>query len=107
MSKKVFNKLIRDRIPEIIRENGQRCKTRILSDAEYLGALDAKLSEELQEYLESGALEELADLLEVIRAVIAARGGTMEEVEAIRTSKAEARGGFDRKLFLEYVENDL
>ena len=68
---KVYNKLVRDKIPEIISaDNGSICKTRIMDDKEYLKALDAKLQEELCEYLESGSIEELADLEEVIRAVL-------------------------------------
>ena len=59
---KIYNKLVRDRIPEIIEADGRKCETVILSDEEYIAALDKKLSEELAEYLESGSLEELADL---------------------------------------------
>ncbi len=98
--KTIHNKLVRDRIPEIIRINGQSCLCRTLNDQEYLDALDAKLSEELSEYLEDKSMEELADLLEVIRAVIIARGSTYEEVEAIRKAKAETRGGFEKRIWL-------
>jgi len=107
MARKIYNKLVRDHIPEIIEANGQRCAVSTLSDEAYLDALDNKLNEELQEYQESKSLEELADLLEVIYAVAAARGSSMEEVETIRTAKAELRGGFDKKLMLIYVESDL
>ena len=97
---KVYNKLVRDRIPEIIEADGKRCKTRILSDEEYLRYVDAKLDEELAEYHKDGSIEELADLLEVIRAAAAARGSSIEEVEAIRVRKAEKRGGFEKRILL-------
>ncbi|MGI6174454.1 MAG: phosphoribosyl-ATP pyrophosphohydrolase [Christensenellales bacterium] len=95
-----YNKLVRDRIPEIIEKSGKRCTTAILSDEAYLALLDEKLNEELAEYQESKSMEELADLLEVIRAVALARGSSIEEIEAIRRDKAEKRGGFARRILL-------
>lgn len=98
------NKLVRDLIPQIIEENGNSCRCRILTEQEYLTALDEKLNEELAEYQQGKSMEELADLLEVIRAVITARGSTYEQVEAIRQAKAEKRGGFKKRIWLESVE---
>lgn len=98
------NKLVRDRIPEIIGASGKTCATRILDDAAYIAALDAKLTEELAEYHADGSMEELADLLEVMMAVAAARGHDFAEVEAIRQRKAEQRGGFAGRIWLESVE---
>ena len=95
-----YNKLVRDRIPEIIMSSGQACKTRILADEEYLRMLDAKLDEELAEYHNDQNIEELADLLEVIRAAAIARGYTLEELETVRAKKAEKRGGFEQKILL-------
>ena len=66
--------------------------------------LDHKLDEELAEYQESKSLEELADLLEVIRAVVRARGWTMEELEQVRAEKAAERGGFKKKILLKEVQ---
>ena len=100
---KVYNKLVRDGIPRIIAEGGNRCATRILDAPEYLEALDAKLTEELAEYQQSKSLEELADLLEVMMAVAEAQGHSFAEVEAIRKAKAEKRGGFRERIFLESV----
>lgn len=99
----IHNKLVRDRIPEIIEGSGKTCVTRILPEAEYLAALDAKLQEELNEYQADKSMEELADLLEVMMAVAEARGHGFAEVEAIRQSKAEKRGGFKARIFLESV----
>ena len=100
---KVYNKLVRDRIPEIIEADGKICATEILSDDRYLQMLDAKLNEELAEYQESKSLEELADLLEVMRAVVKGRGWTWEQLEQIRMEKAARRGGFEKKILLREV----
>lgn len=103
MKKIEYNKLVRDLIPDIIIASGKTCSTSILSDSDYILMLDAKLNEELAEYQESKSMEELADLLEVIRAVAAARGSSIEEVEKIRHEKAAKRGGFEKKLLLTEV----
>ena len=97
------NKLVRDRIPEIIEGSGKTCATRILPQEEYLAALDTKLTEELAEYQADKSMEELADLLEVMMAVAEARGHSFAEMEAIRRAKAEKRGGFRERIFLESV----
>lgn len=105
--KKSFNKLVRDNIPEIIKSDGKTCITETLSADQYLKTLDAKLNEELAEYQESKSLEELADLLEVMRAVVQARGWTWEELEQVRQKKAAERGGFEKKILLkEVIEKD-
>ena len=97
---KTYNKLVRDNIPAIIQAKGAVCETEILSDTDYLRLLDAKLDEELAEYHKDQNIEELADLLEVIRAATIARGYTLEELEAVRAKKAEKRGGFAKKILL-------
>lgn len=104
MSTITHNKLVRDRIPEIIEATGKTCVTKILSDEEYLRMLDAKLDEELAEYHQDQNVEELADLLEVIYAAAAARGYTLEQLEEVRANKAEKRGGFQKKIFLVEVQ---
>jgi len=106
MSTIQYNKLVRDRIPEIIAKSGKQPVYFILFDEAYLAKLDEKLNEELSEYQESKSMEELADLLEVIRAVAAARGSSIEEVEAIRRDKAAMRGGFEKKILLTEVITD-
>ena len=100
MAIKIYNKLVRDLIPDIIKDSGNECRTRILSDKEYLKMLDAKLDEELLEYHQDQNIEELADLLELIQATAIARGFTLEELESVRAEKAKKRGGFDKKIFL-------
>ena len=103
MNIKVYNKLIRDRIPEIIETSGKTCVTEILSDEAYLEMLGKKLDEELAEYHKDQNIEELADLLEVIRACAVARGYSVEELEQVRADKAAKRGGFEGKILLKEV----
>ena len=98
---KVYNKLVRDKIPEIIEADGKTCKTKILSGEEYIAALETKLNEEVAEYQTDKNLEEMAD---VLQAICVARGYGLDELEAMRAKKAEERGGFSDKIFLEYVE---
>ena len=101
-----YNKLVRDRIPEIIEVSGKTCKTEILKDEEYIRMIDAKLDEEIAEYHKDQNIEELADLIEVIYAAAAARGYTIEQLEQVRAEKAEKRGGFQKKILLvEVTEN--
>lgn len=98
-----YNKLVRDRIPDIIQAEGNGCTVEILKDDEYLRMLDKKLDEELAEYHGSQNLEELADLLEVIHAVVIARGYTLEDLERARAEKADKRGVFRYKILLKDV----
>ncbi|MBR3928870.1 MAG: nucleoside triphosphate pyrophosphohydrolase [Clostridia bacterium] len=99
----IHNKLVRDRIPDIVEKSGNTPVCRTLAEDEYLEMLDKKLSEELNEYFADKSMEEIADLLEVIHAVVTARGFSMEDVEKIRLSKKEKRGGFEKRIFLEKV----
>lgn len=103
MNIKVYNKLVRNRIPEIIEASGKNCVTEVLTDEAYLKMLDAKLDEELAEYHADQNIEELADLLEVIRACAIARGHSVEELEQVRTEKAAKRGSFEKKILLKEV----
>ena len=99
----IYNKLVRDKIPEIIEESGKACETEVLSNEEYLKMLDNKLDEELAEYHQEQNIEELADLLEVLYATAKARGYSIEELEQMRVEKQKARGGFDKRLLLKHV----
>ena len=98
-----YNKLVRDRIPEIIEASGKSCVTEILSDEAYLRLVDAKLDEELAEYHSDQNIEELAELLEVIYAAAMARGYTVVQLESVRAAKAEKRGAFANKILLKEV----
>jgi predicted house-cleaning noncanonical NTP pyrophosphatase (MazG superfamily) len=93
-------KLVRDRIPEIIRASGEEPETRVADRAEYAGWLRAKLVEEAGEYIASGDPGELADVLEVVHALAATHGLTPAGLERRRAAKAAERGGFDERLIL-------
>ena len=99
----VYNKLVRDRIPEIIESSGKACTVDVLPNDAYIQALDAKLSEELAEYQQSKSLEELADLLEVMGAVVKARGYTWDDLTRVRKEKRAQRGAFEQRIFLKEV----
>ena len=103
MHVKTYNKLIRNRIPEIIAANGKTCRTRQADGAEYRGLLEKKCMEEWQEYLESGSLEEMADLMEVIEAICKARGFDPAALQAVKQEKAAKRGAFEKRIFLHAV----
>ena len=98
---KIYNKLVRDNIPEIMIKNGAKPVTRILDDEDYLKELNKKLLEEVNEYLESGEPEELADIEEVILAILNTKEISRDNLEEIRRNKCSKRGAFDKKIFLE------
>ncbi|WP_282172204.1 nucleoside triphosphate pyrophosphohydrolase [Cytobacillus firmus] len=104
-----YNKLVRDRIPEIIERSGMKYTTRVLDQNKYIKELKKKSFEELEEYTnaenDEEAIEELADLLEIIHALAEIHGASIEKVEELRKQKAEERGGFKEKIFLIEVED--
>ena len=101
-----YSKLVRDLIPEIIEKTGQRPIIRILDEEEYAVQLNAKLNEEVQEYLESGEVEELADIAEVIEAILAHKGVSVEELMRIKAEKKAGRGGFEKQILLIQVDSE-
>ncbi|PKM93523.1 MAG: phosphoribosyl-ATP pyrophosphohydrolase [Firmicutes bacterium HGW-Firmicutes-1] len=100
-----YNKLVRDKIPEIIRKNGEVANFHILDEGEYKEILGQKLLEECNEWINDKSIEELADILEVFYTIIEVQGISMEAVEKVRKEKIEERGGFKRRVFLENVVN--
>lgn len=97
----VHNKLVRDKIPDIMKNNHQEPVTRILNDSEYRVELEKKLQEEVLEYLNSnGDMEEIADILEVLFSIIEDRGSSFSKVMELRNQKFNLRGGFKNKIFL-------
>jgi len=100
MDTKKYNKVVRDKIPEIIAESGKKYNLKQLDDESFLAELEKKLIEEVNEYSESKDVEELADLLEVIYRISELRGVNSEEFDKIRKDKAEKRGKFASNLFL-------
>jgi predicted house-cleaning noncanonical NTP pyrophosphatase (MazG superfamily) len=105
---KVYNKLVRDRIPEIIRISGKSFNTRQLSNEDYIKELKNKAVEELNEFINSEtkqeAGEELGDLLEVMHSLAEYNGYSLSDIEEIRKQKAKARGGFKNRIYLVDVE---
>ena len=102
-----YNKLIRDRIPEIIEADGHRAVTRVLRGEDYRAALLAKLVEEAREAENAPDDElagELADVWEVFQALMATLPLTRHELDALAAAKRDKRGGFDGRIFLEYTE---
>lgn len=105
----VYNKLVRDLIPAIIEADHKTCETKVLDDPTYRQELQKKLHEELAEYLatdnDTDALEELADLLELLHALTTVHKSSPAELEVIRAQKAAKRGGFAEKIFLVAVQD--
>ena len=106
---KTYNKLIRDRIPEIMEARGVKFKTSVLSQDDYKNELLNKLVEESREVQaaktdRSELIKELGDVLEVIDYLIIAFGLDSEEIRAVKAERKESRGGFAEKIFLEYTE---
>lgn len=100
-----FNKLVIDRIPEIIKGSGKECIVTVLENHDYLKSLNNKLKEELDEYYTDSDITELADLIEVIYAILKYKGISIEEFEKIRLDKKTKRGGFDKGVFLINIED--
>ena len=96
----IYNKLVRDRIPELIEAQGETPSIRILEKEEYLLYLEAKLDEEAGEYHRDKTVDELADILEVVFALAEANGVTRQELETVYQKKHDARGGFEKRIFL-------
>lgn len=103
---KKYNKLVRDKIPEIIEKNDGKPKIKILRENEYKKELRKKLLEETKEYIEDDNIEEIADILEVINAILENEDVSFEEIEVIRKNKKNERGAFKEKIFLESVEEE-
>lgn len=103
---RIYNKLVRDNIPNIIEAKGEIAVTKILDDSTYKSELEKKLYEEYKEVLEASGddrIEELADMLEVIRALAKLENKTMQDVIECADVKSKKRGAFENKIFLEKV----
>ncbi len=96
-----YNKLVRDAIPDIIKSKGEDCLFHIANDTEYEEKLFEKLGEEVVEVQESRSIEEIADLLEVIDAIVACKKFDHDEIDKIKKEKFEKRGGFSKRIILD------
>ena len=106
---KKYNKLVRDKIPEIIKSNNENPKIKILEESEYKKELERKLYEEYQEVLTTTTseerIEELADMIEIISYLAKVENKTLEDVIKTANEKRRKRGGFDNRIYLEKVLN--
>lgn len=106
----VYNKLIRDRILEMIEAEGLSFNARILAPEEHLTEINKKLLEEVKEFAETtnvtDAVEEMADILELLHSALKVYGKSFEDLEVVRMKKKEERGGFDKKIYLIDVEDN-
>ena len=101
-----YNKLIRDKNVEIMEKLGHKVEYEILNDERYNEELDKKLKEEVNEYLADYSVEEMADVMEVIYAMLDYRGMKMEDVEKVRIEKRNRKGACKNKVFLKTVEEN-
>ena len=102
-----YNKLVRDKIPdEINKMEGRKANYRILDDDEYLQELDRKLFEEAHEFVEEHSVEELADLMEVIFAIMKTKNISIDDVKDARKIKNNKKGKFKDKVYLIDVEQE-
>ena len=103
---RVYNKLVRDNIPEIIKSKGETPVTKILTKKEYKIELEKKLYEEYKEVIEASGkdrLEELADMIEVILNLAGLEKASLSDVIKIAEEKSKKRGSFEKRIFLEKV----
>ena len=101
---KKYNKLVRDKIIDIIESDGRKAKYKILDNEGFKEELNKKLQEEVKEYLDDNCVEELADIVEVIYGILESMNISSEEFEKIRIEKKEKRGAFHKKIYLEESE---
>jgi predicted house-cleaning noncanonical NTP pyrophosphatase (MazG superfamily) len=96
-----YNKLVRDKIPEYIKSKGGKPLTHIADEKEYWQKLKEKLQEEVNEFVEAETIEETADILEVIEAIINFKKFDKDELQKVKNKKADERGKFNKKVILE------
>lgn len=106
---KIYNKLVRNNVPKIMKQEGKKCVIKILEDDEYKQALLKKIVEEAAEMRESKGdsqelIKEVGDIEEVLESIISVFGLNAQEIERIKKERKNSRGGFDKKIFLESAE---
>jgi len=101
---KTYNKLVRDKIPNIIKKDGVKCNIHVADDKEYRLKLSEKLREEVEEFIEKPSAEEIADVLEVVETIARLNGIGLEEIKEQKIMKKNLRGGFGKKIILESTD---
>lgn len=104
VTKIIHKKLVRDFIPEIIERNGGKAFWHTAKEQDMLALLVKKLQEEVSEFVQSGDVEELVDIIEVLKTIYQYKGIREEMLEDLRCKKQKKKGSFTKKVFLEYVE---
>lgn len=102
---KIYNKLVRDKIPEIIEKNGLKAEIEILDDRKFEESLKEKLKEEIEEYFESNEIEKLADIYEVLEAILELKGLSYEKIFEMKNKKNREKGSFKKRFFLKETKN--
>lgn len=106
----IYNKLVRDYIPQVVEAAGKKPITRVLAKEEHLTELKTKMQEEALEFQQANdqqeAIEELADILELVHASLEVYGVTYEQLEHVRVQKKEKRGGFSEGIYLIEVQDE-
>ncbi|MFA6447134.1 MAG: nucleoside triphosphate pyrophosphohydrolase [Patescibacteria group bacterium] len=97
----IYNKLVRDKIPDIILARGVMPKTHIADETEYWQKLKEKLTEEVDEFKSDESIAEIADIMEVINTICEHKGFDKAQIETLRAEKAKNRGGFKDRIILE------
>ncbi len=105
--KKIYQKLVRDNIPDIISMQGKSPGITVLSEEEYKRCLHEKLAEEVNEYLEDDNIGEICDIFEVMYAILESKNISFDEMEKARMKKVKMNGAFRKRIFLEAVEDNL
>lgn len=100
---KIYNKLVRDKIPEIIKATGKSADVHYAKKEDLLSLLETKLNEEVSEYLEDKNLGELADIMEVLFGLASLLGYSEEDLINKRNAKKEERGAFEKGIVLEKI----
>lgn len=110
MQRKTYNKLVRDSIPDIIKADGGKPCIKVLDDVSYETTLRQKVIEEAHELAESATddeiMNELADIMEILESIMKHHRLSLEDVNRCKETKKQKRGGFDKKIFLEYSDEE-
>jgi predicted house-cleaning noncanonical NTP pyrophosphatase (MazG superfamily) len=104
---KIYQKLVRDKIPEIMTREGLKPTVKTLTEAEYQEALIKKLDEEVAEFKQTRSPEELADILEVLYSLASIQGVTESTLHEMKEAKRDKKGSFEKRVLLYSVVSNI